>query len=111
MSGTGGTGQDKQKYLLDNQYACLNPKPVYNTNTFVSFLFLYDINMHQKPAVESRKQPFQLIKARVQQNMSSYTQAMNTLWYPADFGYNHKEPGHLTEGCYDYTTQNQFLWY
>lgn len=63
MTRAGGTGQDKQKYHFDNQYAYLNPKPVYNTNTFVSFLFLYNTNMHQKPPVESRKQPFQLIKS------------------------------------------------
>lgn len=46
MTRAGGTGQDTPKYLFDNQYACLHPKPVYNTTTFASFLFLYNTNVH-----------------------------------------------------------------
>lgn len=32
----GGTGQDTQKYLSDNQYICLNSKPVYLCCIFIS---------------------------------------------------------------------------
>lgn len=104
MNGAGGTGHNKWIYLFDNKYACLSPKLTYNTNTLVSFLFLYNTNMHQKLAVESRKQPFQVTKAWLQQNKSPYAQAVNILRYSADLGYNHKEPQHLTEGCYDCIT-------
>lgn len=63
----------------------------------------------KKPAVESRKKSFQLNKAQVQQNMSLYSQAMNTPRYPADCGYHHKESGHLTKGCHYSVIHNQFL--